>query len=70
MEELPYWEMINRYLERVEPEKLQDVMHCLCSTLLYSRAFEYMRIRGKYWQWDTASQHPEGNGRGEPAPNT
>ena len=49
-EELPYWETINRYLERVDPEKLQDVMHCLCRTLLRSRAFDDMRIRGKYWQ--------------------
>lgn len=49
-DELPYWETINRYLERVEPEKLQDVITCLCHRLLCSRAFEDMRIRGKYWQ--------------------
>ncbi len=49
-EELPYWETINRYLERVDPEKLQEVMHGLCRTLLRSRAFGDMRIRGKYWQ--------------------
>ena len=49
-EELPYWETINRYLERVDPEKLQEVMHSLCRTLLRSRAFGDMRIRGNYWQ--------------------
>ncbi|MEY8482284.1 hypothetical protein AALD74_10570 [Lachnospiraceae bacterium 48-21] len=49
-EELPYWETINRYLERVDSEKLQEVMHGLCRTLLRSRAFGDMRIRGKYWQ--------------------
>ena len=30
VEELPYWETINRYLERLEPENLQEVIHCLC----------------------------------------
>ncbi len=50
MEELPYWETINRYLERLEPENLLEVIHCLCRRLLRSRAFEDMRIRGKYWQ--------------------
>ncbi len=49
-DELPYWETINRYWERLEPEKLQDVIHCLCRRLLRSRTFEDMRIRGKYWQ--------------------
>ena len=50
VDELPYWETINRYLERIEPEKLQDIITCLCHRLLRSRAFENMRIRGKYWQ--------------------
>ena len=50
MEELPYWETINRYLKKLEPENLQDVIHCLCRRLLRSRVFEGMRIRGKYWQ--------------------
>ena len=50
VEELPYWETINRYLEKVDPEKLQDILNRLCSRLLCSRAFENMRIRGKYWQ--------------------
>ena len=49
-DELPYLETINRYLERVEPEKLQDVITGLCHRLPRSRAFEDMRIRGKYWQ--------------------
>lgn len=49
-DELPYWETINQYLEKLEPEKLQDVIHSLCRRLLRSRAFEGMRVRGKYWQ--------------------
>ncbi len=50
VDELPYWETINRYLEKLEPESLQDVINCLCRRLLRSRVFEDMRIRGKYWQ--------------------
>ena len=40
----------DRYLKKLEPENLQDVIHCLCRRLLRSRVFEGMRIRGKYWQ--------------------
>lgn len=50
VDELPYWETINRYLEKLEAENLQDVINCLCRRLLRSRVFEDMRIRGKYWQ--------------------
>ena len=50
VDELPYWETINRYLERLESEKLQEAINSLCRRLLRSRAFEDMRIRGKYWQ--------------------
>lgn len=32
MEELPCWETINRYLEKVDPEKLQDILNRLCSS--------------------------------------
>lgn len=45
-DELPYWETINRYLERLDPEKLQEAIHCLCRRLLRSRAFEDTRVRG------------------------
>ena len=49
VDELPYWETVNRYLKRVDP-CLQGVINSLCRGLLRSRAFETMRIRGKYWQ--------------------
>lgn len=49
-EELPYWETINRYLKRLDPEMLQGIVCQLCRRLLRSRAFEGNRIRGKYWQ--------------------
>lgn len=50
VEEIPYWETINRYLERLEPEGLQETIHALCRRLLRSKAFYGMRIRNKYWQ--------------------
>ena len=50
VEELPYWETINRYLGRLEPAGLQGAICRLCARLLRGRAFENARIRGKYWQ--------------------
>ncbi len=50
VEEIPYWETINKYMERLDPQELKDVIHELVRELLRSRAFEDARIRGKYWQ--------------------
>ena len=50
LEELPYWETINQYLERVNPQDLQDIINKIVWKLLRSRAFEQARINGEYWQ--------------------
>ena len=50
LEELPYWETINRYLERLEPEELQKTVCRLVGRLIRSRAFEKGRMRERYWQ--------------------
>ena len=50
LEEAPYWETMNNYLERVNPEELQNTVCALVKRLIRSRAFENARIRGKYWQ--------------------
>lgn len=50
LEELPYWETINNYLKRLDPEELQKVIVQIVKRLIRSRAFEEGRIRGKYWQ--------------------
>ena len=50
LEELPYWETINNYLKRLDPEELQKVIIELVKRLIRSRAFEEGRIRKKYWQ--------------------
>ena len=50
LEELPYWETINLYLERVNPQDLQNIINKIIWKLLRSRAFEQARISDKYWQ--------------------
>ena len=50
LEELPYWETINNYLKRVEPNELQKVVEKLVYGLIRSRAFEHGRIRDQHWQ--------------------
>ena len=50
LEELPYWETINNYLKRIDPEELQKIVHKLVYGLIRSRAFEGSRIQNKYWQ--------------------
>ena len=50
LDEIPYWETINKYLERLDPQDLQDVVCQLVHRLVRSRAFAGARIRDKYWQ--------------------
>ena len=49
-DEIPYWETINKYLERLDPQELQDVVCQLVYRLVRSRAFADARVRNKYWQ--------------------
>ena len=44
LEELPYWETINLYLEKVPDQELQEMICKLVKHLLRSRAFESARI--------------------------
>lgn len=48
--ELPYWETINNYLEKTDPEELQGIVNELVRHLIRCKAFNDARIRGKYWQ--------------------
>ena len=50
LEELPYWETINLYLEKVPDEDLQQIIWKMVKGLVRSRAFEHARIRDRYWQ--------------------
>ena len=40
LEELPYWETINNYLKRINPDELQNIIIELVKRLIRSRAFE------------------------------
>ena len=51
VEELPYWETVNRYLKGLDSGQLQRIVCQLCRRLLRSRSFEGNRIHGKYWQF-------------------
>lgn len=50
LSELPYWETINHFLKRLEPEELQSIICQLVRHLIRSHAFDDGRIRGRYWQ--------------------
>ena len=50
LEELPYWETINNYLKRIDPEEPQGIVCKMAYGLIRSRAFEEGRIRNRYWQ--------------------
>jgi len=50
LKELPYWETINLYLEKVADKELQEIICKLVKHLVRSRAFEGAKIRGRYWQ--------------------
>ena len=49
LQELPYWETVNNYLKRVNPEELQKTVCALVKRLIRSRTFEDARIRGRDW---------------------
>ncbi len=49
-DEVPFWETINKYLERLDPGELQNVVCQLVYRLVRIRAFADARIRNKYWQ--------------------
>lgn len=48
--EIPYWETINNYLKKIDPEELQEIINKLVYNLIRSKAFNDARIRDRYWQ--------------------
>lgn len=48
--ELPYWETINQFLARVNPDDIQQMIQTLIRRLIRMRCFEQCRINNKYWQ--------------------
>ncbi len=47
--ELPYWETINNYLKKIDPQELQNIINRLVFRLIRCKAFNNARIREKYW---------------------
>ena len=50
LEEIPYWETINNYLERIDPPKMQEVIYDLVRHLIRCKAFDAARISKRFWQ--------------------
>ena len=50
LEEIPYWETINNYLERIEPIEMQDVIYDLVRHLIRCKSFDGARISKRFWQ--------------------
>ena len=49
MEEIPYWETINRYLEKVDPDSMQQLVTECAIRLMNNRIFSNGKINGA-WQ--------------------
>ena len=50
LDELPHWNTINNYLEKLDPSELEKIIPQLVYRLTRMRSFENSRIRNKYWQ--------------------
>ena len=50
LEEIPYWETINNYLEKIEPVEMQDVIYDLVRHLIRCKSFDGARINRRFWQ--------------------
>ncbi|MDC3426383.1 transposase family protein [Aquibacillus sp. 3ASR75-11] len=49
LEELPHYDTINNFLERLEPGELEAIRTYMIQELLNKRCLERYRINGKYW---------------------
>jgi len=49
VDELPYWETINKYLEKLKPQELQDIIHELVKSS-YAAGHLRKQESGKNWQ--------------------
>src|SRR5699024_420822 len=49
LEELPHYDTINDFLERLQPDELSEIRTYMIQELLRKRCFEGFRITGRYW---------------------
>ena len=48
--EIPHWSTVNTFLERVDPNELQEIIQRLVYDLIRRRTFESSRLFDRYWQ--------------------
>ena len=50
LKEMPHYDTLNYYLERLSPDALADIRTKMVRALLRSRDFDKSRIKGKHWR--------------------
>lgn len=50
LEEMPHYDTLNYYLERLSPECLSDLRRRMIKSLLRGKQFYRSRLLGKYWR--------------------
>ena len=50
LKEIPYYDTLNYYLEKLSPQAFADIRTKMVKALLRSRNFDDSRIQGKYWR--------------------
>lgn len=49
LEELPHYDTINNFLEKLEVEELENIRTYMIKQLLQKRCFDAYRLKGRYW---------------------
>lgn len=50
LEEMPHYDTLNYYLERLSPECLSDLRKKMITSLIRGKQFNKWRLQGKYWK--------------------
>lgn len=50
LEEMPHYDTLNYYLERLSPECLSDLRKKMVTSLIRGKQFNRNRVQGKYWR--------------------
>ena len=50
LEEIPHYDTLNYYLERLSPECLSDLRKKMVTSLIRGKQFNRNRVKGKYWR--------------------
>ena len=50
LEEIPHYETLNYYLEKLSPENLSELRKKMVKSLIKGKQFNRNRLSGKYWR--------------------